>query len=179
MGILEKHQMSSGLARTRAVAMAAFETPSAESTASWAPLGEETELRESIELSTLWQLLTTRAWVITGTANVGDACLTLLEERGGATSPLQPHTAILQRILLGESQKSVALDFGVSGSTIAATCVTCLRASKPEHRMSRAPSCWSRPRTRLLASCSTPSRTHTLSLCVRRVETRGRRCLEK
>jgi DNA-binding CsgD family transcriptional regulator len=73
-----------------------------------------------IELSELWH------WFVTGTARVVASYCTVenvcleIEVPGGTPTPLRPRdTELLERVLLGESQKLVALDLERAVSTVA------------------------------------------------------------
>lgn len=80
----------------------------------------EPQIPASIDLSELWHLLAAgKARIVTSYCTEQDACLEI-EFLGGKLRPLRPRDAkLLERVLLGESQKLVALDLRRAVSTIA------------------------------------------------------------
>jgi DNA-binding CsgD family transcriptional regulator len=70
-----------------------------------------------------------------------EQCFLTLERRARprARHLIRSRVALLQRILLGQSQKSVAIDFGLAISTVALACSDCLRNMGKNHLSSRAP----------------------------------------
>jgi DNA-binding CsgD family transcriptional regulator len=80
----------------------------------------EPHVPASIELSELWRLLAAgTARIVTSYCTEQNACLEI-EILSGRTRPLRPRDAkLLERALLGESQKLIALDLKRAVSTIA------------------------------------------------------------
>lgn len=80
----------------------------------------EPQVPASIDLSELWRLLLTgKARIATSYCTEQNACLEL-EILSEKTSPLRPRDAkLLERALLGESQKLIALDLQRAVSTVA------------------------------------------------------------
>ncbi len=99
---------------------------------------------QSLPLAELWKLLVTGAVRIVDTFHTDQRCyLTLAAPAtlGRAPRRLSARKVVtLQRILLGERQKSVALDCNLAASTIALTVAECLRTLGLDSRTARVPS---------------------------------------
>jgi DNA-binding NarL/FixJ family response regulator len=96
---------------------------------------------ELLDLGLLWRdLLLGKVFVLEGYYSE-DRCFLAVEYRSERRKrALNPaRVAILERILLGESQKSVAIERKLAVSTVALTCSDCLRAMGQNHLASRVP----------------------------------------
>jgi DNA-binding NarL/FixJ family response regulator len=100
------------------------------------------EFSPSFDLSTLWHdLICGRCRIVT-TSVTEESCHATIElaepsHYGDVTSPRK--IAILERVLLGSAQKSVAADFNVSSPTIAMGCAECLHTMGIATTASRVP----------------------------------------
>lgn len=94
-----------------------------------------------VELRDLWLSLISGQCFLLDSHYSEEQCFLTLEPR---PRPLQrrlmsSRVALLERILLGQSQKSVAIDFHLAVSTVALACSDCLRNMGRNHLSSRAP----------------------------------------
>jgi DNA-binding NarL/FixJ family response regulator len=80
---------------------------------------------------------------ITSSLCSGDRCYLTLRladpERTEMVGFARSHLALLERVLLGEQQKALAIDLGISPSTVALTLRRCLRALGVDCRFQRVP----------------------------------------
>lgn len=99
---------------------------------------------QSLPLAELWRLLVTGALRVVDTFHTDQRCYLTLASPGAlgrAPRRLSARKVVtLQRILLGERQKSVALDCNLAASTIALTVAECLRTLGLDSRTARVPS---------------------------------------
>lgn len=99
---------------------------------------------QGLPLADLWKLLVTGALRVVDTFHTDQRCyLTLASPAtlGRAPRRLSARKVVtLQRILLGERQKAVALDCNLAASTIALTVAECLRTLGLDSRTARVPS---------------------------------------
>lgn len=97
---------------------------------------------EDLDLATLWADLTTGRCHLVDSFYWEGRCFVMLQQRAAPVRDrrLAPkRVEVLKRILLGESQKAVAIDFRLAVSTVALTCSQCLRAMGDDHVASRVP----------------------------------------
>lgn len=100
--------------------------------------------RTRIDLALLWrELISERARVV-DSFHTDDRCYLVVElasdvPPAGRRRLTPRKIEILERILLGQRQKIVALDFGLAPSTVALTLAECLRTLGLDGRASRAP----------------------------------------
>lgn len=104
-------------------------------------LGEPPLFPEFVDLSEVWlSLVSGQCFLLDGHYSEEQCFLTLeARARPRARHLMRSRVALLQRILLGQSQKSVAIDFGLAVSTVALACSDCLRNMGQNHLSSRAP----------------------------------------
>lgn len=96
------------------------------------------EAGDYLSLDLLWQDLLANRTCIASTFIVGDRCFTWVT--AGHEEPARPGAArILERVLLGESQKVVAVELGLAPSSIASACREVLEIMSPCRRAARAP----------------------------------------
>jgi DNA-binding CsgD family transcriptional regulator len=94
-----------------------------------------------VDLTALWAMLTSgECFVLDGHCS-DDQCFLIVERR---RQPLGrflvgSRVKLLERILLGQSQKAVAIDFRLAVSTVALACSDCLRVMGRNHLSSRVP----------------------------------------
>jgi DNA-binding NarL/FixJ family response regulator len=100
--------------------------------------------QKSMALAELWRLLVTGALRVVDTFHTDERCyLTLASPATVGKAPRRlsaRKVETLQRILLGERQKTVALDCNLAASTIALTVAECLRTLGLDSRTARVPS---------------------------------------
>lgn len=100
--------------------------------------------QKSMPLAELWRLLVTGALRVVDTFHTEERCyLTLANPSSVGKAPRRlsaRKVETLQRILLGERQKTVALDCNLAASTIALTVAECLRTLGLDSRTARVPS---------------------------------------
>jgi len=91
-----------------------------------------------IPLSELWALLASGTIVLVDSQYSDQRCFATLQAPARGNRPQSAQLRVLERVLLGERQKSVAIDLGVSASTIAVACETSLSAMGEHRSASRA-----------------------------------------
>jgi DNA-binding NarL/FixJ family response regulator len=97
---------------------------------------------QALQLATLWQELVAGTQRIHAAFHSDERFFIALEEQSpkvAATRPSADRFAILERVLLGESQKSIALELGVAISTVSLACHACLSAIGARCAGARAP----------------------------------------
>jgi DNA-binding CsgD family transcriptional regulator len=103
------------------------------------PANVQDDSGQFIDLAVLWRWLVTGNVVLRSILCTESRTCALLEERTGASTLSPTKLAIFQRLLLGQSQKAVALDMGSSISTVSSAARDCLVALTCIHQPSRAP----------------------------------------
>jgi DNA-binding NarL/FixJ family response regulator len=97
----------------------------------------------SLDLGALWSDFLARRASVTLSFCTEARCYLVLEAGGQGGRPARPlagrEVEFLKRSLLGQMQKSIALDFDLSPSTIAVSLASCLRAIGFDGRSSRIP----------------------------------------
>jgi DNA-binding NarL/FixJ family response regulator len=93
---------------------------------------------DETDLATVWRLLCDGQAFLSDARCDAGRCFARLEKRSGpAVKPA--YLEVLERVFLGESQKSLASELGVSVATIASYCTRTLTSVTPEVWVSRAP----------------------------------------
>lgn len=83
--------------------------------------------RQSVELSRLWPELCAGMWRFQDTFSTEDRYFAVLE-RASVVRALRPrHLHVFERVLLGQTPKSIAIDLRVAISTVAGATQACLR----------------------------------------------------
>lgn len=98
---------------------------------------------QTIHLAAIWEELRSGRMRITSSLCSSERCYLTLAladpERGEMVHFARSHLWILERVLLGEQQKAVAIDLAISPSTVALTLRRCLRALGVDCRFQRVP----------------------------------------
>ena len=94
---------------------------------------------ESLDLAGLWRGFLSGHLTLADARHEQGRCVATLEHRSQVRMPPAIMTEMLERAFLGESQKSLALEYKVSGATVAANCANVLNAIAKGHAVSRAP----------------------------------------
>jgi DNA-binding CsgD family transcriptional regulator len=82
-----------------------------------------------LDLGDLWSCLLWGTSRLVETYCRNDRCYGVLEECSGHRAPpCSEHASVLERYLIGESQKEIAFELGMSISSVASHCATSLRA---------------------------------------------------
>jgi DNA-binding CsgD family transcriptional regulator len=77
----------------------------------------------------LWCGVRSGDWIVADSFSTDERGYLVLRHQVGGSAPLRPRDgAVLERMLLGESQKAIAIDFKLAPSTIAAISKSTLRA---------------------------------------------------
>ena len=94
-----------------------------------------------VELSAVWTALVSGACFIIDSHYSEEHCFVIVEQRKAPPnrSLTTQRVAILERILLGASQKTVAIHSGLSVSTVSLACTDCLRTIGRNHLASKVP----------------------------------------
>jgi DNA-binding CsgD family transcriptional regulator len=94
-------------------------------------LGALEQVEERISLASLWQELTEGKALAVEHFSQDHRCFVVVRKTGDlprASLPSARNIGILKRILLGEPQKVIALDYGLSQSTVALVAAQCAQA---------------------------------------------------
>jgi DNA-binding NarL/FixJ family response regulator len=92
------------------------------------------------QLAALWHELVAGTQRIHAVFHAGERFFVALEQQhGGSSRPGSDRFAVLERVLLGESQKSIALELDVAVSTVSLACHACLSAMGARCAGARAP----------------------------------------
>lgn len=98
---------------------------------------------QTIDLAAIWEELRAGRMRITSNLCSADRCYLTLQladpDRSEMTDFAREHVSLLERVLLGEQQKALAIDLGISPSTVALTLRRCLRALGVDCRFQRVP----------------------------------------
>jgi DNA-binding CsgD family transcriptional regulator len=94
-----------------------------------------------VDLAVLWAMLTSGECFVLDSHYSDEQCFLVVERRRQHLGrfPVGTRVKLLERILLGQSQKAVAIDFRLAVSTVALACSACLRVMGRNHLSSRAP----------------------------------------
>jgi DNA-binding NarL/FixJ family response regulator len=95
-----------------------------------------------VPLPLVWQRLIAGYWTARDAFSTDERHYLILvtnRDTSGAHAPRTSDVAVLRRVLLGESQKAIAIDLGRSNSTIANRLGRCLTTMGFSHRCARAP----------------------------------------
>jgi DNA-binding CsgD family transcriptional regulator len=94
-----------------------------------------------VDLALLWATLTSGECFVLDSHYSEKECFLVVERRRQPLGRCLVNTrvALLERILLGQSQKAVAIDFALAVSTVALACSDCLRVMGRNHLSSRVP----------------------------------------
>lgn len=94
-----------------------------------------------VDLATLWRSVTSGTSFVLDSHYTDTQCFVLVERRSAPHGRLlsQFRIELLERILLGQSQKAVAIDFQLAVSTVALASSDCLRLMGRNHLSSRVP----------------------------------------